>query len=89
MTVPFFQLGTCAVLASPFVSPWLALPGLLTMAFVMLIQGRGHAMEETKPVPFRSALDVTARIFAEQWITFPRYVLSGAFGRAWKESGSR
>ena len=40
-------------------------------------QGKGHAREEARPHPFRGALDVVARIFVEQWITFPRYVLSG------------
>ena len=26
------------------------------------------------------------RILAEQWITFPRYVLSGGFARAWRSA---
>ena len=26
------------------------------------------------------------RFFVEQWITFPRYVLSGGFSRAWREA---
>jgi hypothetical protein len=26
-------------------------------------------------------MDVVARIFAEQWITFPRYVMSGELAR--------
>jgi hypothetical protein len=53
------------------------------MVAAILLQGRGHAIEVTRPVPFEGPLDVVARLFAEQWVTFPRYVLSGGLGRAW------
>jgi hypothetical protein len=42
-----------------------------------------------RPVPFAGPVDVVSRIFAEQLITFPRFVLSGQFARAWRESGTR
>jgi acyl dehydratase len=74
--------GTVAVLAAPFVSGWLALAGVAGMFVAMAAQGRGHGFEHTKPAPFRSRLDVVLRIFAEQWITFPRFVLSGGLSRA-------
>ena len=32
--------------------------------------------------------DWAARLFVEQWVTFPRYVLSGGFARAWREAGA-
>jgi hypothetical protein len=50
----------------------------------MAVQGRGHRLEKNAPVPFRGPLDVLARIFVEQWVTFPRFVLSGGFARAWR-----
>jgi hypothetical protein len=37
-----------------------------------------------KPVPFRGPLDVLVRIFAEQFVTFPRFVLTGGLARAWR-----
>ncbi len=92
-TAPVFLAGTCALLASPWAAPgaWklaVAGAGLLAMMIAMVAQGRTHQREESAPAPFRGPLDVAARIFAEQWITFPRYVLSGAFARAWR-AGSR
>jgi hypothetical protein len=58
------------------------------MALAVALQGRGHAVERTSPAPFRGPLDVVARLFAEQWITFPRFVLSGGFARAWRASSA-
>ena len=84
LTVPVFQLGTVAVLAAPFVRSWLAPAGLVAMAGAMALQGRTHRREGTPPYPFRGPGDVVARILAEQWLTFPRFVLSGGFARAWR-----
>lgn len=87
LTVPIFMLGNLALLAAlPLASGWLALAGPLAMIGAMAIQGRGHRMEMQPPVPFRGPLDVFARIFAEQWVTFPRFVLSGGFARAWRST---
>ena len=47
-----------------------------------MAQGRGHRLEGQKPVPFRSPVDAVVRILAEQYITFPRFVLSGQFAAA-------
>ena len=54
----------------------------------MMAQGRTHRLERTAPSPFRGPGDVVARIFAEQWFTFPRFVASGGFARAWRASSS-
>ena len=89
LSVPVFQAGTVALVLGPFVSGWLAALGFGAMAAAMMLQGRTHRRERTAPVPFRGPGDVVARILAEQWLTFPRYVASGEFGRAWRESASR
>lgn len=81
LTVPWFLAGNVALLATPLVGPWGAL-GLVPMVLAVALQGRGHGREATPPVPFRGPLDVVVRIFCEQWITFPRFVLSGGLGRA-------
>lgn len=94
LTVPLFQLGTLAILASPLVAltggviagATQAASGLVTMAVVMAIQGRMHRGEAKPPVPFDGPVDVLSRIFAEQWITFPRFVLRGGLTRAWREA---
>jgi hypothetical protein len=89
LTVPIFMTGTCTLVLAPFVAgwpagAWLAAGGVLGMAAAMALQGRTHRLEATPPAPFRGPLDVLSRIFAEQWITFPRFVLSGGFVRAWR-----
>ncbi len=89
VTAPVFLAGTCALAASPWAAPgaWklaVAGAGLVAMMVAMAAQGRTHRREERAPAPFRGPRDVAARILAEQWITFPRYVLSGAFARAWR-----
>ncbi|MFN0124795.1 MAG: Mpo1-like protein [Blastocatellia bacterium] len=45
----------------------------------LILQGRGHKLEATAPEPFRGSLNFIVRIFAEQWITFPRFVLTGGW----------
>ena len=85
ITNPLFLGGTLA-LASAVVNPLGAIGGIVAMIAAIAVQGRGHRMEREAPVPFRGPLDVVARIFVEQWVTFPRFVLSGGFARAWRES---
>jgi hypothetical protein len=81
LTVPVFMAGTLGVLASPWLGVGAALAGLLAMATALAAQGRGHRLEPKPPVPFRGPLDIVLRIFAEQWITWPRFVLSGGLRR--------
>jgi hypothetical protein len=83
-TVPLFLAGTVAVVLAPAVRPWLAAVGIAAMGAAIALQGRGHHREENAPSPFRGPRDAVARIFLEQWITFPRFVWSGGFARAWR-----
>ncbi len=85
LTVPLFLLGNGAVLAAPCTGGWPALAGLALTAAAFGMQGRGHAFESGRPSPFSGPLDAVLRILAEQWITFPRFVLSGGFARAWRQ----
>ncbi len=85
-TVPLFWAGTVALAAAaPLGSPWLVIAGLVTMVAAVGVQGRGHANEAARPSPFHGPIDVVVRIFTEQWLTFPRFVASGGFARAWKQ----
>lgn len=87
-TVPLFQLGTLMIATAPFSAPWLALPGLVFMVGAVALQGRGHRLETVAPIPFRGPFDVVSRIFVEQWVTFPRFVLSGGLAQAWRAASS-
>jgi len=63
-----------------------ALAGAAVCFLVSLIlQGRGHNLEATAPEPFKGGLDFILRLFAEQWITFPRFILTGG----WSENLSK
>ena len=86
VTVPIFEIGTLALLGSLAIAPVYALVGLAMMVGAMAAQGQGHAREPQPPVRFRGPLDVVARILAEQWIAFPRFVITGAFARAWRSA---
>ena len=86
LTAPLFLLGTCALLSSPFLGWRAAAAGAVAMIVALVAQGRGHKLEATTPAPFLGPLDVVRRFFVEQWITFPRYVVTGEFAAAWREA---
>lgn len=82
VTVPLFMAGTVALPLSVVFGPLVAASGVFAMVFAVALQGRGHRRETEAPAPFRSPFDAILRLFVEQWLTFPRYVLSGEFRRA-------
>lgn len=64
----------------------LAVLSALAMIFSLAMQGRGHKLESTPSIPFSSPLNAIARLLLEQWINFPRFVLTGAWWCAWKSA---
>ena len=87
VVVPLFWLGTLGVMAMVVHGRWL--PGLiggLAMVVSVALQGRGHAMEAVPPVPFSGPGNAVARILLEQWVSFPRFVVSGGWWRALRQS---
>ena len=88
VVVPLFLVGNVVlVLALALASQaWLWAGGAaVAMIVSMALQGRGHGREAVPPEPFTSPGNAVARIFCEQWITFPRFVLSGGWLRALRE----
>ncbi len=83
-TAPLFVAGVLLIVAAPWLGLWALVGGAALLPLVMSMQGRGHRLESTAPVPFAGPFDVISRIFVEQLITFPRFVLSGEFVRAWR-----
>ena len=85
LLVPLFLAGNSALVVGLLRLDWIeALVGFGCMAVSMAMQGRGHKGEPVPPVPFSGAGNAFARIFLEQWITFPRFVLTGGWMRAWR-----
>lgn len=87
VAVPAFVGSTLSLLAS---LARLSIVGVVTalvgMAVAFAAQGFAHKREPVPAIPFDGALDVVTRIFAEQFVTFPRFVLSGAWARALRRS---
>jgi hypothetical protein len=83
LLVPAFLAGNIALILGVIRLDWIeAVAGLASMALSVALQGRGHKTEAIPPAPFTGPGNAIARIFLEQWITFPRFVLGGGWWRA-------
>ncbi len=87
-TAPLFIAGTCAVVMAPLTSIWFLAFAVPAVALPLVVQGRGLRLEANPPSPFLGPGDFAARFVVEQWVTFPRYVLSGGFAHAWREAAT-
>jgi uncharacterized membrane protein YGL010W len=82
VTVPAFVAGVLAAVNLAWHRLWLGAGFAVVIAVVAFaLQGVGHRRERQPPVPFDGPGDFLARVFAEQFITFPRFVLSGGWLR--------
>jgi len=87
VTMPAFVSGFMLVPLAAAAGVWqLGVLGGVMMLMALISQGRGHRMEPNPPLPFASPLDFVARFTIEQTVTFPRFVLSGGFAKAWKNA---
>jgi len=85
--VPLFLLGNVGLVVALLQGAWLgALAGLVLMVISVVLQGRGHGLEAEPPVPFSGPANAVSRICLEQWVNFPRFVLSGRWLQAWREA---
>lgn len=83
VAVPLFLAGNVALVAGLVMASWAAaIGGLAAMVVSVAMQGRGHKAEANPPEPFTGPANALSRIFLEQWVTFPRFVLSGGWARA-------
>ncbi len=74
--VPMFMMGTTAFFFGLYtLSIAMSLTSLVAMVAAIAIQGWGHSKEASGPTPFTSRANAFVRIFLEQWVTFPGYVL--------------
>jgi hypothetical protein len=86
--VPVFLAGDVALVLAVWETSWrLAGVGMVAMVTSIALQGVGHGREPVPPEPFRGPLDAVSRIVCEQWVTFPRFVASGGWFRAWSQAG--
>ncbi len=85
LAIPLFLFGTLLLVVGLF-SLHLLMAGLGLIGIVasLALQRHGHQLEEEAPAPFADRRDAVLRLLAEQFITFPRFVLSGQWLRAWR-----
>jgi hypothetical protein len=82
VAVPLFLVSTLVLVTAIVTRGGMtAVVALAGMAVSVLLQGRGHRREAERPTPFDGAGDFVTRFFVEQWVTFPRFVLSGGWLR--------
>lgn len=80
--VPLFELSTLILLFGILSFSFLhILNGILGSVVSIAVQGRGHKTEKNPPEPFTSPFNAIGRIYLEQFVTFPRFVFSGAWFR--------
>lgn len=83
VVVPLFLIANVALVVALVERAWLAaVLAVAAMLVSVALQGRGHRREALSPEPFSSPFNALSRIFLEQWVTFPRFVFSGAWSRA-------
>jgi hypothetical protein len=82
VAVPLFQVGgVLLVYAALTAAAGLAAIAGIGMGLALVLQGRGHRTEHEPPAPFAGPVDFVARFVVEQWVTFPRFVVSGGWYR--------
>jgi hypothetical protein len=83
VAVPIFVLGVVYAAVAAVQGRWLAAGlSLLLPVISLAVQGKGHKREPNPPLPFDGPGDFVARIFTEQFVKFPLFVLSGEWFRA-------
>jgi hypothetical protein len=87
VVVPLFWVGNVALVAALLQGAWgRALIGAAVMGLSVALQGRGHRMEANPAIPFSSPAQAVGRIFLEQWVNFPRFVLTGGWLKALRQA---
>ncbi len=61
---------------------------LILMVLSIVVQGIGHKKEQNPPGKFTGSVNAVVRIFLEQTITFPKFVLSGGWFAAIQKNKS-
>ncbi len=90
VAVPAFIAGTMATVVQVLHARWFgAAVALLLMVLAFAVQRAGHQREQVKSEPLAGFGDFIARVFAEQFITFPRFVLMGLWVRNFAEQENR
>lgn len=90
VAVPAFVGSFFSLVAQLATMRWAGAAGsAVGMIVAFGLQGIGHKREAAPPIPFAGPADAVTRIFAEQLVTFWRFVFSGGWLAALRSSGSK
>ena len=88
--MPLFVASIVFLVASIVRVEYVSIVIAVILALVaMVLQGRGHALEQHAPAPFSGPGNFLKRWFTEQLVIFPLFVLSGRWWRQFKAAGDR
>ncbi|OZB33213.1 MAG: terminase [Pseudomonas sp. 34-62-33] len=86
LAVPLFLLSLALLLIGLWQPGFIPLVlGAIGLYAALALQARGHRLEQNQPEPFRGRRDACKHLLLEQCVTFPRFVLSGGWWRAWRK----
>ena len=87
VSVPVFIVGMLALFAALInLSTIGVVSSVVAVTLAFGLQGLGHAKEAVAAEPFTGPAQAIVRILLEQFITFPRFVFSGAWYLAFKHA---
>jgi len=90
IAVPAFIGATFALVSCLLHRYWFAAGlSVSVMVIAFVVQAFGHKRESEAPIPFDGVGDFLGRVFVEQFITFPRFILSGGWLRQLQQRSDR
>ncbi|RRV05164.1 DUF962 domain-containing protein [Pseudomonas sp. v388] len=90
IAVPMFILAVLLILDGLFSLSFTSIAiGVIGLIAALGFQRQGHRLEKQSAEPSSDRGDAIKRLLVEQFVTFPRFVLSGAWWRAWKQRHKR
>ncbi|MFI8736215.1 Mpo1-like protein [Ectopseudomonas toyotomiensis] len=86
IAVPLFLLSLILLLIGLWHLRFVPLAlGCIGLIASLALQAHGHRLEQQPAEPFASKGDALKRLLLEQCVTFPRFLFSGAWWRAWRQ----
>ncbi len=86
IAVPLFIIGFLLIVSGVFSLSLASFAvGIVGLLAGLALQRHGHSLEAEASEPFSDRKDAVQRLVVEQFVTFPRFVLSGGWWRAWRQ----
>ncbi|WP_271407833.1 Mpo1-like protein [Pseudomonas sp. Q1-7] len=85
IAVPIFIVAALSLVSGLFTFSFRPLVlGVIGILASLALQAHGHKLEAVQAEPFNGRRDAVGRLLMEQFVTFPRFILSGQWWRNWR-----